>query len=703
MRPARTLTPRIFNKGENWTGHDIYIEEKYQLAKIDNHDWIPEDTRERIRSWGKTKTNPAKTSNPGKNQLYKPIIDPYEMRVLEVKAGSKDEELKGSLHHCSVEYKDPGPKTRGWYTDTIYALSMDDLTVPVTYTALSYTWGPPVFEGYFECDGHGMAITKSLESALRHFRDKDHSVVMWIDQICIDQSNMQEKLKQIPLMPRIYRHAVNTVIWLGDSNERSAIAFRLLEEIYERLQFTREDNVEPQDLERYCLPKADSSDWEALWDLLSRQWFTRVWIIQEVTLSKNPFVVCGEFSVSWEDIASACMQLATTGISKWLSQKSLKVKKPVDDREDVYRRVWQLDLTKYATKINPPNLFYIMVDSRNAQCYDSRDKVYGLLGICNEHFRDALTVSYADDFPAARLYHAVILEYLSYPYMGGLDSILASVDHDSPHLPSWVPDFSKPRQTVSLGYTTASRGIYRACGRFTQQFKKIYARVDRYNDAELHVRGIFFDTIVEISPLFEDPDITCIDPETENKTLLEIFKFISQLQRYPAPNTVFSTFWRTIVAGKNGLGREKCPESFAEIVSLLLDTCTGKSPSLPGQTYSARQRMPKDRGRLDVHRLNGGKPGSPGHVFQDFRWAMINANRHRRLGFTSKGYLCLFPRYVDIGDQVFVLESCAMPFIMRTIELDRKSFRLIGECYVCGIMDGEAIRPNVTLEEIVLV
>lgn len=127
---------------------------------------------------------------------------------------------------------------------------MNDLTVPISYTALSYTWGEPKFDAKFECDGCVKMITRSLESALRHFRQEDRSVVLWVDQICIDQENFEEKGQQIPLMSRIYELAVNTAIWLGDADDDSDSAMRLLKNIHVRLQFSTEENIDPSELER---------------------------------------------------------------------------------------------------------------------------------------------------------------------------------------------------------------------------------------------------------------------------------------------------------------------------------------------------------------------------------------------------------------------------------------------------------------------
>lgn len=663
-----------------------------------NDNWLPEN---KIRIWASTKKIPVSTKSDDKGGLYRPIVDPCEIRVLEIKSGAYSEKLRGSLHHCSVEYEHETVVNKARYSETYptrYALSMDDLTTPVWYTALSYTWGAPVFDRDIECNGYEKMITSSLDAAIRNFRKKDRSVVMWIDQICIDQENNKEKEQQISLMGKIYQHALNTVIWLGDSSPGSDSAIRFLEDICVHLQFMEKD-IDPTDFERMCLPKPDSEIWQALRNLLSRPWFTRLWIIQEVILSADARVACGDSFITWDQLALACLQLSTCGISRWL-QLNFSDSAVSSGRGDVCQPVRQLDHMKSQTEGGPNLLFNLLIDSRNAQCYDLRDKIYGLLGVCGNRDRPAVRTSYAQDFTVGQLYHDMAVYELSTDSHGlQLTIVLTSVDHDSSDLPSWVPDWRKPRRTTALGCSASTQSIYNANGRHLPAKNKIDFTFNGENKDELRPRGLFVDTIVKTSNLFIDPDLTYVNPTANNETLLQFFNFISQLQHYPAPNSVFSAFWHTLVAGKDGSGRLKCPPSFAEIISLLLDASTSQSPSLPGQTYSARQQRPEGRGKLELTNLASRMPGE---TFQEVRAAMKVAVKNRRLGITEKGYVGLLPEFGKVGDRVYVFDGCHIPFLLRVVD-GAERFRLIGECYVYGIMDGEFIKEDMNFKQIILV
>lgn len=255
---------------------------------------------------------------------YRHIADPYEMRVLKIHPGNFSNSLKGTLHHCSLEYKKESKRPTNvydlhghWRTD--YALSSEDLNQPTWYTALSYTWGEPdpTTDAVIECGGNKIKITHSLETALRHFRQKDHSINMWVDQICINQSNNKEKEQQIPLMSKIYGQAASTVIWLGEATEGSVEAFELLKRL--GIFFDGCDSsIPPEDFERVFFCSAKDHRWKHLWDLVNRRWFTRLWIIQEVILSGNAWIVCGETELHWEYFVRCLSGLFYSDLFDWL-------------------------------------------------------------------------------------------------------------------------------------------------------------------------------------------------------------------------------------------------------------------------------------------------------------------------------------------------------------------------------------------------
>jgi hypothetical protein len=85
----------------------------------------------------------------------------------------------------------------------------------VPYEALSYTWGEDQFARHIICDNFPIAITQNLFEALHQFRKQDTDRSLWIDALCINQPDNEEKEYQIPLIKRIYARATCVLIWLG--------------------------------------------------------------------------------------------------------------------------------------------------------------------------------------------------------------------------------------------------------------------------------------------------------------------------------------------------------------------------------------------------------------------------------------------------------------------------------------------------------
>ena len=140
-------------------------------------------------------------------------------------------------------------------------------------------------------------IRPNLEDALRLFRDttdKREDLQLWIDAICIDQANIEEKNKQVARMAEIYSKARDVLIWLGKEYNASSTAMEFIPKIL--------------DLEQsHALISKESNrkQWTALADLMKREWFSRRWIVQELVLAKDRYLYCGDKVLHWDDFERA--------------------------------------------------------------------------------------------------------------------------------------------------------------------------------------------------------------------------------------------------------------------------------------------------------------------------------------------------------------------------------------------------------------
>ena len=100
-----------------------------------------------------------------------------------------------------------------------YSLEPDNSTH--LYDALSYVWGNPNETVDIVVNEHVLGVTKNLHAALVQLRDHSLERIIWIDALCIDQDNDEEKMQQIHFMARIYGQANRVIVWLGNAEDDS--------------------------------------------------------------------------------------------------------------------------------------------------------------------------------------------------------------------------------------------------------------------------------------------------------------------------------------------------------------------------------------------------------------------------------------------------------------------------------------------------
>jgi hypothetical protein len=107
---------------------------------------------------------------------------------------------------------------------------LDDRPV---YEALSYAWGDLNDTSLIEVDGHSVPITRNLQSALKHLQLQDQERTLWVDALCINQTDLAERMHQVSLMGSIYGQASPVVVWLGEGWDGSEIAMEFLRRLGE--------------------------------------------------------------------------------------------------------------------------------------------------------------------------------------------------------------------------------------------------------------------------------------------------------------------------------------------------------------------------------------------------------------------------------------------------------------------------------------
>ncbi|CAG8971949.1 hypothetical protein HYALB_00003285 [Hymenoscyphus albidus] len=184
----------------------------------------------------------------------------------------------------------------------IFNTSLEDKPI---FEALSYTWGDPKDLIPILLHGRPHQIPRNLESALRHLRLPDRTRVLWVDAMCINQSDIPERNQQVSKRRDIYTMggAQKVVVWLGRiKNAQLGLDFcaKLAEE-------------QPA----YARSSAFKVEWEACHDIFMRNpWWSRAWIVQEVVHTNEVVVhIGGSKSIS---IESLCEKFKAYESRSWI-------------------------------------------------------------------------------------------------------------------------------------------------------------------------------------------------------------------------------------------------------------------------------------------------------------------------------------------------------------------------------------------------
>lgn len=305
------------------------------------------------------------------------------------------------------------------------------LVLPPWYEALSYVWGTELAPYPLVADAqYKMAITKNLDYALRCLRQPKGIRTLWVDALCIDQQNIQEKNDQVRKMAQIYLRAHRTLIWLGLDEGHNYHTLFL-------------------HMDKQIRPNSDSTLTqliEELHHLTNSPWFSRLWVLQELVMSMNdPMVYIGRFRIPWSDFESGAIYLSGVYLEHTrmrLSEEDMNLSRATLNESAKIKGFGRLRECGRESSLEV-RLF----DSMLQTATDPRDHVYGILGI-SDVGQNILAPDY--DLSVQAVFTktvSVLLEYYSpvlycvYPLRYRLNGVSTDIAQNS-DLPSWVPDLA---------------------------------------------------------------------------------------------------------------------------------------------------------------------------------------------------------------------------------------------------------------------
>jgi hypothetical protein len=213
---------------------------------------------------------------------------------------TEDDELCASIKHVPFDKEDP-----------------------IAYSALSYVWGTGGFTVPMRCNGALLHITPTLEEALRQVTKLGYQEPLWVDQICINQHDFQERSQEVKMMNSIFKCARKVLAYLGPSTPSTPLAVDLITRVgtiskdmagdmflwdseqYDPSSLETYEEISAEESKELGIPFSDTASWDALSEFYDRPWYERIWIVQEMLPSRDAVVIVGAYSVSWDLVKSA--------------------------------------------------------------------------------------------------------------------------------------------------------------------------------------------------------------------------------------------------------------------------------------------------------------------------------------------------------------------------------------------------------------
>lgn len=287
-----------------------------------------------------------------------------------------------------------------WTTGTFPLISLTECPFHTEqkYIAISYAWGKEIENRTMFCDFQSYAVSAHVLAALNHLRylssesNREGVQLYWIDSICIDQNNPEEKTQQVAKMAEIYSQAEDVIVWLGPEEDDSTLAFdnfrtatwSAAASVSAEHLFIDLNGVEVQQ-------EPDSRTWRAIGRLFCRPWFHRMWVIQELLLAKKGGVVCGPRNAklwAFSDLARA-IRIGRPWPALWSPDEPEEAAKI---QEAIATFVYIMDLRKHGPIVDglPSSKFAELLNvARVRDVSLPVDRVWSLLGVAQPSLRKA--------------------------------------------------------------------------------------------------------------------------------------------------------------------------------------------------------------------------------------------------------------------------------------------------------------------------
>ncbi|KAI3319703.1 heterokaryon incompatibility protein-domain-containing protein [Xylariaceae sp. AK1471] len=516
--------------------------------------------------------------------------------------------------------------------------SLDD-TPP--YVSISHIWGheKAVNPMHIEwgCGNKDLQISRHLESlligllchtldTLPEIWDNRSRLPMWIDMVCIDQTDVSEKSSQIPLMRRIYSQATTVLIWINEYDSHLRYAFHYLRRVAKRTLF-------------------DPMGFDSIKRLLDCQWFHRRWVIQEAAVPQHAIFLCGADALAMEDLF-----LGIDIVARALMGRPQELKTSKYASVGIFRPLLALREIKKSLKYQRQlKLLWLLENLRSTQSTLAHDKIYGLLGFCSSEEAAGNPIRY--DLEQEETYKMFVMTHID-------------MHHDLEFLaPSWVPNWDSTCLRRCLGFSKVSydEKYFDAPGTLTLDYS--------FNANELVVSGVMVDRIQVLGDFVQlERHAELSDPNSRIFQQYFDFYMTRPVGETPYTDDVSRAraFSRTI--GLLGVYLDPVPLP-DELPEMFYRWCQGSTLGNKLEDRGLRYQLSQKGGLKGFMRMK-----------RLLSWQPF---------ITQRGYIGLAREKCSVDDEIWIIGGCSVPILLSQTAKDEHNREVRGEVLLDGFMFGE--------------
>ncbi|CAN9195532.1 unnamed protein product [Alternaria alternata] len=538
--------------------------------------------------------------------------------------------------------------------------SLDDPALE--YEALSYVWGDRNNDQMIVLEGRLRRVTANLFRALQYLRHADRPRTLWVDAICIDQEDTDERGQQVSLMGPIFRKAETVVIWLGEAWPGVDDAFKSFTIVGQNPEL-HVNRALTLSLAGQGVKVETERVIQALQHFASFAWWGRMWTVQEMVLAQHPVFQCGRSVLDGDLMLQAVQGMNGHGGCCSVGGSQPTVEAFADMLHSFRAPLTILLLRSHVQSKGDPssnNILPIVSLLRGHESKDPRDKIYGMLALAAA---EASQLSLAPDYHQGteNLYTKLALSFIL--NTRELKVFMCILPRPRVlHLPSWVPDWTIPIDLDLLTWHTRMRfsGMYKA-----HRLKPADCVVGT-NTTSLRIAGSIVDSVKQI--------VT-----TSGSYRRKMQTVVKVAQSWPHT------------------GGTRCIDHGSPRESLALILCGSIIGGERVHSFSELLFFDQWVARMTLSPFD---ITYPNHQVAQFDHSVSLTSNGRRFMLSEGNRMGWVPENTTFGDVIAVLTGSGDPVVLRP---GKDGYVVIGTAYVHGIMDGEAMPDDAELSSITLI